>query len=407
MPQPEEARVPADLLALLGRLRQWSGLPLSEIDERLRAAGFAVPDGAAGMLGAGTLPDRVLLSAFVTTCGLVPEERDRWLRVHDRLRAPAEPPVSGPAGTEATVSGGMGAGSTGTGGTGTRTVDGDRRVAGRPALNMGPRPAVEKAVEKAVETAKDDAADRPAEKPRENGSGRHARTSPSAPRHRRRSRRVPAPHRRVSLLVAAPAIITIAVVASTLPELLGGDDGNGHPAAPSKATVQASPKAAPPTPGWYTITPVTDDERTGNCLSVMPDDRLKPQLAQDKCTDDDNLQRIKLVKAPGAEGTFRLQAWTPASKLWCTTLDSREKDSALHMAECGDDPLQRFGLTPSTRQVKAGRVFDIVPEATRAEGMCVGVDVRETGGLQAVHAECGRTGVRGYLLTPVAQPPAP
>ncbi|WP_169809183.1 hypothetical protein [Actinomadura chibensis] len=386
VPQPEEARVPADLLALLSRLRQWSGLPLSEIDERLRAAGITISDGVAGMLGAETLPDRVLLSAFVTTCGLVPEERDRWLRVHDRLCAPAEPAVAAPAvGAPAAV-----------------PADGDRRVAGRPAaLNMGPQPAPEKAVEK----AKENPAERPAEKPRETGSGRHARSSSAAPRHRRTSRRVPAPHRRVSLLVAAPAIITIAVVASTLPDLLGGDGGGGHRAAPSKATVQAGPKPAPPAPGWYTITPVTDDEKSGNCLSVLPDDRLKPQLAQDKCTDDDNLQRIKLVRAGAAAGTFQLRAWTPASKLWCATLDSREKDAALHMAECGDDDaMQRFGLTQSAGQAKAGRVFDIVPEATRAEGMCVGVDLRETGGLQAVHAECGKTGVRGYLLKPVAEP---
>lgn len=377
VPQPEEARGPADLLALMARLRQWSGLPLSEIDERLRAAGVAVPGGVAGMLGGGTLPSRVLLSAFVTTCGLVPDERDRWLRVHDRLGSPSGPMPPAPIMPIMP----------------TVPPDGDRRVAGPPASNTRSEPLPEKA----------------ADQPRETASGRHARSSSAAAaRHRRTSRRGPAAHRRASLLVAAPAIITIGLVASTLPDLLGGDGGHGRTAAPSGTTsVQANPKpaSAAPSPGWYTFVPMTDDERSGNCLSVLPDDTLKPQLAQDKCASDDNLQRIKIVSLEGAAGTFRLQAWTPDSKLWCTTLDSRADRSALHMSRCSDDPLQRFGVAHSAKKVKAGRVYDIVPEATRAEGMCVGIDLRETGGLQALHTPCDRTGIRGYLLTPVAEPP--
>ncbi|NDU77428.1 hypothetical protein GWI34_33135, partial [Actinomadura sp. DSM 109109] len=107
VPQPEEARRPAELLVLMRRLQEWSGLPLSELEERMGADGVVAPSGLDALLDGGTLPSRGLVTSFVTTCGLVPQERERWLRTYDRLCGPA-------------------------------SVEGDRHVAGRSALNLGP-----------------------------------------------------------------------------------------------------------------------------------------------------------------------------------------------------------------------------------------------------------------------------
>ncbi|SNR75913.1 RICIN domain-containing protein [Actinomadura mexicana] len=361
VPQPEEACGPADLLGLMRRLQQWSGLPLSELEERMRADGVVAPSGIDALLSGTMLPSRGLVTSFVTTCGLVPEERERWLRAYDRLCGPA-------------------------------VVEGDRRVAGRPALNLGPATSPAPTPAPAPPPT-------PAPAPENGASGRHA-VPPPGPRHRRKSPHGHSGRRPVSLLVAAPAIITIGVVVSTLAGVFGG---GGEPHRP-QASPETSGKGAPPPPGWYTVMPVSDGERSGDCLSILPDDRLNPQVAQDKCVAEDTLQRIRLASVPDSAGTFQLKAWTAEGKLWCATLDTRAERSPLHMRECGDDPLQRFGLTPAGGPVKGGQLFRIVPQATRDDGMCVGVDIRETGGLEAIHAACGRSGVRGYLFTPAAEP---
>lgn len=365
VPQPEEARGPADLLDLMRRLQQWSGLPLSELEERMDADGVVAPSGIDALLGGSTLPSRGLVTSFVTTCGLVPEERERWLRVYDRLCGPA-------------------------------AMEGDKRVAGRPALNLGPATAP---APRPTPAPPPTPAPSPPPAPENGSSGRHA-VQPSRPRHRKTPSHGPTGRRPVSLLVAAPAIITIGVVVSTLTGVFGGE---GEPHRP-----QASPgtagKATPPPPGWYTVMPLSDGERSGDCLSVLPDDRLNPQLAQDKCVAEDSLQRIRLASVPDSAGTFQLKAWTAKGELWCATLDTEAERSPLHMRECGDDPLQRFGLTPAGKPVKGGQLYRIVPQATRDDGMCVGVDIRETGGMEAIHAACGRSGVRGYLFTPAAEP---
>ncbi|MGI5203366.1 hypothetical protein ACQEU6_17540 [Spirillospora sp. CA-108201] len=380
VPHPEEARDPADLLDLMRRLQQWSGLPLSELEERMNADGVVAPSGLDALLSGRALPSRGLVTSFLATCGLVPDERTRWLRVYDRLCGPA-------------------------------AVEGDRRVAGRPALNLGPAapPLAAPPVLTPVQAPDPALASAPASGSGSSGtgssgsgsSGRHA-ASPPGPRHRKKSPRGNADRRPVSLLVAAPAIITLGVVVTTLAGVFGsGDEGKPHR---QQASPGASTKSAPPSAGWYTIMPITD-ERTGDCLSVLPDEELDPQLAQDKCVAEDRLQRMRLASVPGGSGTFQLKAWTPKGKLWCTTLDKKTERATLHMKECGDDdPLQRFGLAPAGKPVKGGQLFDLVPEATRDHDMCIGVDIRITGGLETILASCGNTGVRGFLFTPASEP---
>ncbi|MES9606668.1 hypothetical protein [Actinomadura sp. NPDC000929] len=388
VPQPEEAHDPADLLDLMRHLQQWSGLPLSELEERMNADGVVVPSGLDALLSGHTLPSRGLVTSFVATCGLVPDERKRWLRVYDRLCGPAV--MEGDR----------------------RGAEGDRRVAGRPALNLGPaapppptpapRPAPAPAPAPVMASAPPSGSGSSGSRSSGSGtSGRHAATPPG-PRHRKKSSRGQADRRPVSLMVAAPAIITLGVVVTTLAGVFGGG-GGGKPHRP-QASPGASAKSAAPPAGWYTIMPITG-ERTGDCLSILPDEELLPQLAQDKCVADDRLQRIRLASVPGSAGTFQLKAWTPKGKLWCATLDEKTERATLHMRECGDDdPLQRFGLTPAGKPVKGGQLFDIVPEATRDHRMCMGVDIRISGGLETILASCGNTGVRGYLFTPASEP---
>ncbi|MFI0485285.1 hypothetical protein [Actinomadura sp. 9N215] len=302
LPRPEQARGAVDFLDLMRRLAERSGLPLSELEERTRAAGGgAGPAGLGEVLDGSALPSRELVAAFVTTCGLGPGERDRWLRAHARIEGTARP------------------------------------------------------------------------------------------------------WHRLSLLIATPTVITIAVVVWTLSGVLHGEPGPERTASPPDVSTAASA----PAPGWYTIMPLTGDAPSRTCLSILPDDRFRPRLAQDACDADDELQRIRLAPFADAPDTFRLKAWTVDGELLCATLDARTENAELFMKDCGDGPMQRFRLTRTGGPGTSLRLFDIVPQATRGDGMCVGVDVHAEGGDgPAVNAPCHRSGVRGYLLMPAAEPPA-
>ncbi|TDD72536.1 hypothetical protein E1298_34985 [Actinomadura rubrisoli] len=257
--------------------------------------------------------------------------------------------------------------------------EGDRLIVQRPALNMGSQAPWNDAAAPAGGT-----------------TGRSA-----GPRHARKAPNRASGHRRpVSLLVAAPAFITIAVVASTLLGAFGGESQHRKSGTPSSA----STKVPPPQPGWYTVMPMADRRPSGKCLSIMADDRLKPQLAQDPCAADDRYQRIRLAAVPEAPQVFQIKAWTTQGRLWCAALDTRAERAALHMRDCGPDPLQRFSLEPTGKPVQAGQLFRLLPEATRKSGMCVGVDIGATGGVQTIHTACGRTGIEGYLFTPAPEP---
>ncbi|QXJ24867.1 hypothetical protein AGRA3207_006276 [Actinomadura graeca] len=349
VPQPDDAGTPAEFLMLLRHLQEWSGLLPPEIDERIAAAGVPVPGGTAGLLGGTVLPDRELLVAFVSACGLVPDEREKWMRAHARLGSGVPAAVAHPAA--------------------------DR--AGHPAADRAGHPAADRAGLPA-----------PPSRP------------PSRHRHRKPSGRGPGSKRPVSLMVAAPAFITIAVVASTLLGAFGGGSRHDRSGTPSAA----STPIPPPRPGWYTVMPLTGGAPDGECLSILPDDALRPRVARDKCAPGDRYQRVEVADGPGAAPLYRLRAWTPQGHLRCATLDTEAERSALHMKPCGDDPLQLFRLAPAGKALKAGQPFRVVPEATRADGMCVGIDLGSTGGAHAVQAPCGRTGIDGYLFTPASDP---
>uniref|UniRef100_UPI001A955887 hypothetical protein n=1 Tax=Actinomadura roseirufa TaxID=2094049 RepID=UPI001A955887 len=204
--------------------------------------------------------------------------------------------------------------------------------------------------------------------------------------------------RRMSLLVAAPAFITVAVVGSTLLGTVGGESQRARSGTPSSV----NDRVPPPEPGWYTVTTAGGPPQL--CLSILYDDRQRWQLAADKCVAGDQYQRIEL--APVQAGVYRLKAQTPQGKVWCAAVDGQADGSVLLMKTCGDDPLQRFGLQ-AAKQVKSGQVWRVVPEATARGRMCVGVDLRGSGGYETKHVGCARAGIDGFVFTAAPIPQSP
>ncbi|WP_406863208.1 helix-turn-helix transcriptional regulator [Streptomyces sp. HUAS MG47] len=88
-PDPQGARTPGEFLALLGELKDRSGLTYRELSARAAAVGEVLPRSTvANMLArVAGLPREELLTAFVRACGVPPGERDAWLRVRKELAA--------------------------------------------------------------------------------------------------------------------------------------------------------------------------------------------------------------------------------------------------------------------------------------------------------------------------------
>ncbi|XVQ83504.1 helix-turn-helix domain-containing protein [Microbispora siamensis] len=96
-PQPDGLTTPAEFVAALGRLRQWSGLTYRQLTAAAKASGDVLPTSTiAGALGRTTLPREEFVAAFVRACGLGEAETARWVAHRKRLAAgmtpPAEPP---------------------------------------------------------------------------------------------------------------------------------------------------------------------------------------------------------------------------------------------------------------------------------------------------------------------------
>ncbi|MBE3015134.1 hypothetical protein IL992_39110 [Microbispora sp. NEAU-D428] len=96
-PQPDGLTSPAEFVAALGRLRQWSGLTYRQLTAAAKASGDVLPSSTiAGALGRTTLPREEFVAAFVRACGLGEAETARWVAHRKRLAAgmtlPAEPP---------------------------------------------------------------------------------------------------------------------------------------------------------------------------------------------------------------------------------------------------------------------------------------------------------------------------
>lgn len=87
-PDPQGARNPAEFLAALQELKDWSGLTYRELSARAEAVGDVLPRSTlANMLTRAGLPREELLAAFVRACGTPPGERETWLVVRKELAA--------------------------------------------------------------------------------------------------------------------------------------------------------------------------------------------------------------------------------------------------------------------------------------------------------------------------------
>ncbi|GIH60721.1 XRE family transcriptional regulator [Microbispora siamensis] len=96
-PHPDGLTTPAEFVAALGRLRQWSGLTYRQLTAAAKASGDVLPSSTiAGVLGRTTLPREEFVAAFVRACGLGEAETARWVAHRKRLAAgmtlPADPP---------------------------------------------------------------------------------------------------------------------------------------------------------------------------------------------------------------------------------------------------------------------------------------------------------------------------
>ncbi|MEO3828543.1 hypothetical protein [Actinomadura sp. B10D3] len=351
VPQPNDVRSAAEFIALMRRLQRWSGLSLQELEARTAQAPVLIPGGLAGILGGSTLPRREVVSAFVSACGCVPEVQAEWMRAYARVSSPSPRPSS--------------------------------RAPAKPVA--APEPPVPPPPEK-----------------------RQAEEQPKRhPRHRRSpGKRGRSTRRSLSPLVAAPAFITVAVVAIAMVTALGDDSGKDETKESGKPSL-----ASPPGNGWYSIQSEASVS-VGNCLAILPDDQFAPTLSLEECDEEDDLQRFWLETHPA--NTYVVQGHTVDGKLWCLTLDAPGEGSRLHLTACDEaDKWQRFNLEATRPKGETGAdkgasqpttLFNLRSPETRQNGMCVGIDSARKGSIQAMHTACTKTGIWGYSFVQTAPP---
>ncbi len=344
VPQPDGVRDAAGFIALMRALQRWSGLSLAELEARMGSAPVLLPEGLAGMLGGSKLPRREVVSAFISACGCVPEVQADWMRAYARISGTAPAPS--------------------------------------PEAAFAPPPSQEA----------------PPEEPEKRARPRHRK--PGGKRRQKRTRRSLSP------LAAAPAFVTVAVIAVAMLTGSGDDSGKADGGHGGKR-----PTAAPPGTGWYAVQPETATS-VGDCLAIFPDDQFAPTLSQDQCDEEDALQRFWLE--PDSGGIYVIKAYTVKEQLWCLTLDAPSDGARLHLKACDKaSKWQRFALQaaepPSSGKAGDGTsqpvpLFELRPGETREKGMCVGIDSSHSGTVQAVHTACSKSAVWGYSFIQTVAP---
>ncbi len=99
-PQPRTATTPAEFVALMRRLRAWSGCSYRQLERRAEAVGDVLPRATlADALNRRDLPREDLLAAFVRACGADGDTVAEWVDARRRLavaREKAPSPASAP-----------------------------------------------------------------------------------------------------------------------------------------------------------------------------------------------------------------------------------------------------------------------------------------------------------------------
>jgi hypothetical protein len=86
--EPASATTPAEYVALLRRLKAWSGRTYRELEAKAREHGAVLPHSTlATMLNRGTLPREELVAALVRACGCGPETVASWVEARRRIAA--------------------------------------------------------------------------------------------------------------------------------------------------------------------------------------------------------------------------------------------------------------------------------------------------------------------------------
>ncbi|MER6096723.1 helix-turn-helix domain-containing protein [Streptomyces sp. NPDC001728] len=370
-PDPREARTPAEFLARLQALKDWSGLTYRDLSARAEARGDVLPRSTvADMLARATLPREELLTVFVRACGAPPAELAHWRTTRRRLagvrgegEAGADPEdgVSPDAGAGAGAAPGAGRGGTDTGAPGPSASP---EASGVPDASDGPRPP--------------DApwpSDGPL--PPDVPGPDHRPPSPVWPvGPDPQGSPDPAPSRIRRALVAVVAVAGLVLAGVSVVAFLR--DGRTGPAGQPPRTPVAS--ASAPAAGDVRIR-VTG---TGLCLGERRGTRTG-QVHQVPCAEP-GVPLYSLV-AVGA-GRWRIASDHPDLGPGCSGIPSggRVPGAAYEDSECGDPSrVETFALEPYGRPVRGHR---IVPVGSATPGSCVTV-----------------TGDRDAAWAPLAQAP--
>ncbi|WP_182906679.1 XRE family transcriptional regulator [Microbispora sp. H13382] len=383
-PQPEGLTNPAEFVAALGRLRQWSGLTYRQLTAAAKTAGDVLPTSTiAGALGRTTLPREEFVAAFVRACGLGEAETARWVAHRKRLAAgmtlPADPR------DEAT---------------------GPDRPPGRPEH---PGPAGRSGhAEPAAPAVPDDPA---------------AAEDPAGP-----LRDAVRPETRVLrrfAVAGAGVVVLLLATGAVLPELRASLTGGGAKPSPAPAAATAGSDRTPssafpgaatagsdrtpssaatpgggrmPRDGWYRMIP---SHVAGADLCVGEGrERNKrtdrPLAVQRPCRD---LVPDTYLRAAGG-GAYEIQWHHPEEGVGCLTVDGAltGQDTLLAPENCSGAAHQRFLLTPS------GPGFTLRPLHS---GLCLGALYGEadvTPGAELAQKSCTGRPDQLFLFRPVPAP---
>ncbi|WP_030321195.1 helix-turn-helix domain-containing protein [Streptomyces flavochromogenes] len=340
-PDPREARTPAEFLARLQALKDWSGLTYRELSARAEARGDVLPRSTvANMLARATLPREELLTAFVRACGATSAELEDWRTVRAELAGrgaygAAEAEADASTATDAATDTDTDAGAPADPGAAGQVAPDTPGTVGPPPTWPGPDTAAAS---------------------QGGASGIPSGTRPGTPSRIRRA------------LVATVALTGLVLAGVSVVAFLR--DGGTGPAG-------QHPRAGQPPRTPAAVAPAVGDVRirlagTDFCLAERRGTRTG-QVHQVPCAASDfPLYSLATV----GSGRWRIVSDHPDFGPGCSGIPSggRIPDSAYEDSECGDPSrVEAFTLEPYGTPEGPVRGYRIVPVGSATPGTCVTV----------------------------------
>ncbi|MFD3725603.1 hypothetical protein [Streptomyces sp. NPDC058671] len=330
IPDPRGARTPAEFLARLQALKDWSGLTYRELTARAEAHGDVLPRSTvANMLARPTLPREELLLSFVRACGVDPAGAEDWRTVRRELarRGTYAPVAEDPA------------------------ADRPRPPAGPADDSAPPDPS--------AGPADDATSPRPHDPPA--GPSDASAPPPAWPSAAAPPAARPGASSRIRrALVATVAVAGLVLAGASVVAVLR--DGATGPAGPPPRTPTAP---AAPVAGDVRIRVVGSDFCLGERRGVRTG-----QVHQVPCAEA-GFPLYSL--APVGAGRWRIVSHHPDFGPGCSGIPSggRIPDAAYEDSECGDPSrVEAFALEPYGTPLRGHR---IVPVGSATPGSCVTV----------------------------------